>query len=135
MSLTCWEKITLVVVAAVGLRILIRASVFAWKKLIAPGLGLGVDVATQGKWALVTGATDGLGKAYAKALANKGLDVILVSRSIERLKEAASEIKQTYGVETRVIEADLTEGQAVYNKIAKAVEDLEVNFTFSSFLY
>lgn len=126
MALSCWEKITIVVVAAVGLRILIRASVLAWKKLIAPGLGLGIDVATQGKWALVTGATDGLGKAYAKALANKGLDIILVSRSIDRLKEAASEIKQAYGVETRVIEADLTEGQVVYNKIGKAIEDLEV---------
>lgn len=130
MALSCWEKITIVVVAAVGLRILIRASVLAWKKLIAPGLGLGIDVATQGKWALVTGATDGLGKAYAKALANKGLDIILVSRSIDRLKEAASEIKQAYGVETRVIEADLTEGQVVYNKIGKAIEDLEVNFYF-----
>lgn len=126
MPLNCWEKIALVVIAAVGLRIVIRASVITWKKFIAPGLGLGVDVATQGKWALVTGATDGLGKAYAKALANKGLDIVLVSRSIERLEEAAAEIKQTYGVETRVIEADLTEGQAVYNKIGKAIEELEV---------
>ena len=126
MPLTCWEKIALVVVAAVGLRIVIRASVFTWKKLIAPGLGLGIDVASQGKWAVVTGATDGLGKAFAKALANKGLDIVLVSRSIERLEEAAAEIKQAYGVETRVIEADLTEGQAVYNKIEKAIEELEV---------
>ena len=126
MVLSCWEKIALVVVAAVGLRIVIRASVLTWKKFIAPGLGLGVDVASQGKWAVVTGATDGLGKAYAKAFANKGLDVILVSRSIERLQETAAEIKQTYGVDTRIIEADLTEGQAVYNKIGKAIEELEV---------
>ncbi|XP_033224731.1 very-long-chain 3-oxoacyl-CoA reductase isoform X2 [Belonocnema kinseyi] len=126
MGLTCWEKIALVVIAAVGLRIVIRISVVAWKKLIAPGLGLGIDVASQGRWAVVTGATDGLGKAYAKAFADKGLDVVLVSRSIERLEEAASEIKQTYGVETRIIEADLTEGQAVYNKIGKVIEELEV---------
>ncbi|XP_008204316.1 very-long-chain 3-oxoacyl-CoA reductase isoform X1 [Nasonia vitripennis] len=126
MALTCWEKIAVVVIAAVGLRIAVRLSLVLWKKLIAPNLGLGIDVASQGKWAVVTGATDGLGKAFAQALANKGLDIVLVSRSLPKLEEVAAEIKQTYGVETRVVEADLTEGQAVYNKIGKAIEELEV---------
>lgn len=126
MALSCWEKIALVVVAAVGLRIVIRASVLAWKKLIAPSLNLGVDFATQGKWAVITGSTDGLGKAYAMALAEKGLDIVLVSRTLSKLEEVSGEIKQRYGVETRVVEADLAEGQSVYAKIAKATEDLEV---------
>ena len=126
MTLSCWDKISLVVLAALGLRILIRSSVLAWKKLIAPALGFGVDVVTQGKWAVVTGATDGLGKAYAEALAARGLDIVLVSRSLSKLETVAAEIKKTYGVETRVIEADLTEGQVVYAKIAKAIEELEV---------
>jgi NAD(P)-dependent dehydrogenase (short-subunit alcohol dehydrogenase family) len=126
MVLTCWEKIAVVVVAAVGLRIAVRLSLVVWKKLIAPGLGLGIDVASQGKWAVVTGATDGLGKAFAHALANKGLDIVLVSRTLEKLESVAAEIKQKYGVETRIVEADLTEGQRVYSKIGKAIEELEV---------
>ncbi|XP_058809241.1 very-long-chain 3-oxoacyl-CoA reductase [Phymastichus coffea] len=126
MALTCWEKIALVIVAAVGLRITVRLSLTVWRKLIAPNLGLGIDVASQGKWAVVTGATDGLGKAFAQALANKGLDIVLVSRSLPKLEDVAANIKRTYGVETRVVEADLTEGQAVYNKIGKAIEELEV---------
>ncbi|XP_012273856.1 very-long-chain 3-oxoacyl-CoA reductase [Orussus abietinus] len=126
MALSCWEKIALVVVAAVGLRITIRLSLLVWKKLVAPTLGLGLDLTSQGKWAVVTGATDGLGKAFVRALAGKGLDVVLVSRSMDRLKSAAAEIKQEFGVETKVVEADLTEGQPVYAKIGKAIEDLEV---------
>ncbi|XP_046742553.1 very-long-chain 3-oxoacyl-CoA reductase-like [Diprion similis] len=126
MALTCWEKITIVVVAAVGLRILIRASGLAWKKLIAPQLGLGLDVASQGRWAVVTGATDGLGKAFAEALAAKGLDILLVSRSLPKLEQVAADIKQRFGIETRVLEADLTQGQPVYSKIATCVEELEV---------
>lgn len=128
MALTCWEKLALVIVAAVGLRIVIRLAVFTWKKLIAPSMGLGIDVSTQGKWAIVTGATDGLGKAFAEALAAKGLDIVLVSRSIEKLDNVATEIKAAYGVDTKIIEADLTEGQPVYAKIAKAIEELEVIF-------
>ncbi|XP_015520124.1 very-long-chain 3-oxoacyl-CoA reductase [Neodiprion pinetum] len=126
MVLSCWEKITIVVVAAVGLRILIRASGLAWKKLIAPQLGLGLDVASQGRWAVVTGATDGIGKAFAEALAAKGLDILLVSRSLPKLEQVATDIKQRFGIETRVLEADLTQGQPVYAKIATCVEELEV---------
>ncbi|KAF7998142.1 hypothetical protein HCN44_009540 [Aphidius gifuensis] len=126
MALTCWEKLAIVIVAAVGLRMLIRIAVLTWKKLIAPSMGLGIDVATQGKWAVVTGSTDGLGKAFAEALAAKGLDIVLVSRSLEKLENVSTEIKAAYGVSTKIVEADLTEGQPVYAKIAKAVEELEV---------
>lgn len=126
MSLTCWEKISLVVLTAVALRILIRGGLVLWRKYIAPNLGLGVDLTTQGKWAVITGASDGLGKAYAQALAAKGMDVVLVSRSLSKLEEVAAQIKEQYGVETRVIEADLTGGSAVHAKIAKATEELEI---------
>lgn len=130
MALTCWEKLAIVIVAAVGLRMLIRIAVLTWKKLIAPSMGLGIDVATQGKWAVVTGSTDGLGKAFAEALAAKGLDIVLVSRSLEKLENVSTEIKAAYGVSTKIIEADLTEGQPVYAKIAKAIEELEVEFFY-----
>lgn len=126
MAIINWEKILLVIIALLGLRIFIKLAVLIWKKLIAPNLGLAVDVRTQGKWAVVTGATDGLGKAFAKALAQKGLDIVLVSRSMSKLKDVAAEIEREYRVETRVVEGDLTEGQVVYADIAKATQDLEV---------
>lgn len=101
-----------------------------WKKLIGPNFGFGIDPKTQGKWAVITGATSGIGKAYAEQLAKKGLDIVLVSRSLSKLEEVAKEIKERYGVQVRIVDADLTEGQAVYAKIAKATEELEVFFFF-----
>ena len=126
MTLTCWEKLSLVALAAVGLRILLRVSVLVWKKLIAPSFGLGIDLRSQGRWAVITGATSGIGKAYAEQLAKKGLDIVLISRSLPKLEKVATAIKQQYGVQVRIVEADLTEGQAVYAKIAKATEELEI---------
>ncbi|EZA54209.1 hypothetical protein DMN91_000211 [Ooceraea biroi] len=126
MAFICWEKALLVIFAVVTLRILIKLGILVWKKLIAPNLGFGIDLRTQGRWAVVTGATDGLGKAFARALAQKGLDIVLVSRSMSRLKDVAAEIEQEYRVETRVVQADLTEGQVVYAEIAKTTQDLEV---------
>ncbi|XP_034943950.1 very-long-chain 3-oxoacyl-CoA reductase isoform X3 [Chelonus insularis] len=126
MALTCWEKLVIIIIAIIGIRFAIRLSVFLWKKFIGPGLGCGVDVRTQGKWAVITGATDGLGKAFAQILASKGLDIVLVSRSLPKLETVAKEIRDTYGVDTRIVEADLTEGQPVYAKIAKTIEELEI---------
>lgn len=126
MSLTCWETVSIVALATIGLRILLRFGVLTWRKFLAPTFGFGIDLRTQGRWAVVTGATSGIGKAYAEQFAQRGLDVVLVSRSLSKLEEAAAEIKQRFGVEVRVVEADLTEGQAVYGKIAKATEELEV---------
>lgn len=126
MTLLCLEKISLIIIAIFGLRILLKGTILIWKKLVAPNLGFAIDLRTQGKWAVITGATDGLGKAFAKALAQKGLDIVLVSRSMSKLKDVAAEIKQDYRVETRIVEADLTEGQVVYAEIRKATEDLEV---------
>lgn len=126
MALSWLEIIFLIILAFVTLRALVKTGILLWKKLIAPKLGFSIDLRTQGKWAVVTGATDGLGKAFAKALAERGMDIVLVSRSLSKLKDVAAEIERKYNVETRVIEADLTEGQVVYSEIGKATQDLEV---------
>ena len=55
-----------------------------------------------GKWALVTGSTDGIGKAYAFNLARQGLNIILVSRSPYKLQNVAAEIEEKYsGIKTK----------------------------------
>uniref|UniRef100_A0A673CD65 Hydroxysteroid (20-beta) dehydrogenase 2 n=1 Tax=Sphaeramia orbicularis TaxID=375764 RepID=A0A673CD65_9TELE len=85
-----------------------------------------VDLRTYGQWAVVTGATSGIGKAYASELARRGLDVILISRSTDKLRMVAKEIKDQYGRKTRTIQVDFTEGQSIYPLIAKELQDLEI---------
>jgi len=47
----------------------------------------------ENSWAIVTGATDGLGKAFCEELAKEGFNIILVSRTLEKLKKVSSEIQ------------------------------------------
>ncbi|XP_070787319.1 very-long-chain 3-oxoacyl-CoA reductase [Pituophis catenifer annectens] len=77
-------------------------------------------------WAVVTGATDGIGKAYAEALAKRGMKVVLISRSQEKLDKTASEIEDKFKVETKKIAVDFENRETIYNKIKAGLEGLEI---------
>jgi uncharacterized protein len=62
----------------------------------------------HGPWAVVTGASDGIGRAYAEALAEKGFNVVLVARRERELEALAAELRTKHHVECKVIPADLS---------------------------
>lgn len=81
-----------------------------------------------GDWALVTGATDGIGKAYAFALAKKGLNIILVSRTQAKLENVAADIESKFnGIRTRTIAVDFTSNHEEYiQKIEESIRGLMI---------
>ncbi|XP_028399634.1 very-long-chain 3-oxoacyl-CoA reductase-B-like [Dendronephthya gigantea] len=89
-------------------------------------LGGNLDFRRYGEWAVVTGSTDGIGKEYAKQLAAKGLNIILMSRSQEKLDAVASEIESEHKVKTKVIKIDFSGGHEIYEPIAKELEGFEI---------
>jgi short-subunit dehydrogenase len=78
-----------------------------------------------GGWALVTGASAGLGAEFARRLARDGIACALTARREDRLTSLAKELEATYGVETRVIPADLQDPKEV-DRLADAVADLDL---------
>lgn len=67
---------------------------------------------TYGPTALVTGASSGIGLAFAEELARRGLDLILTARRTDRLKALADRLTASHGVAVSVIGADLQEPDA-----------------------
>lgn len=63
--------------------------------------------AKYGPWALVTGASSGIGDALARDLAGRGLSVILVARRADRLEALAASLRSTHAVDAHVVELDL----------------------------
>lgn len=80
-----------------------------------------------GGWALVTGASSGLGEQYAESLASRGFPVVLTARRRDRMDAVAERIRAAHGVETLVVEADLAQPSAV-DAVAAAVGAREIGF-------
>eukprot|EP00549_Striatella_unipunctata_P023373 CAMPEP_0118710576 /NCGR_PEP_ID=MMETSP0800-20121206/23471_1 /TAXON_ID=210618 ORGANISM="Striatella unipunctata, Strain CCMP2910" /NCGR_SAMPLE_ID=MMETSP0800 /ASSEMBLY_ACC=CAM_ASM_000638 /LENGTH=320 /DNA_ID=CAMNT_0006614799 /DNA_START=15 /DNA_END=977 /DNA_ORIENTATION=+ len=103
----------------------LRALTAIFKTFLRPGK----DLKKLGKWAVVTGATDGIGKAYAIALAKKGLNVLLISRTESKLQDVVKEINDACGdkVEAKYHVCDYSKfDEKAKAAVAKAVEGLEV---------
>lgn len=74
---------------------------------------------SYGRWAVVTGASDGIGRAYAEELARRGLDVVIVARSADKLAAAAKEISAATGRTVVPIASDLSKAAEVAALSAK----------------
>jgi uncharacterized protein len=91
---------------------------------------MGQEKIFRDKWALVTGASAGIGVALARELARAGAKLILTARRAERLESLAAELR-AQGSEVRIVVADLND-PAAPEEIQKAVADLKVEILINN---
>ncbi|MGQ7932206.1 SDR family NAD(P)-dependent oxidoreductase [Paraburkholderia sp. D1E] len=84
-----------------------------------------------GPWALVTGASSGIGKEFARQIAASGINVVLVARREDLLKEAGAELSKRYGVEHRVVVLDVSREDFI-RQLAPATADLDIGLVVSN---
>ena len=77
-------------------------------------------------WALVTGATAGIGESFSRLLASHKYNIVLVARDLPRLQERAQGLEAKYGVKTHVIQADLATDDGCL-KVEKYIADNQID--------
>ncbi|KAI8662455.1 hypothetical protein LRP88_06668 [Fusarium phalaenopsidis] len=89
-----------------------------------------------GTWAVVTGASDGLGKEYALQLAAKGFNLVLVSRTLSKLESLAAEIQEKFpgkGIEIKSLAMDFSQNyDADYERLAELIQGLDVGILINN---
>lgn len=88
-----------------------------------------MDLGLKNKWAVVCGASKGLGFACAKALANEGVNLVLNARTADTLEAAARQLRDQTGVEVKTVATNIAnpEGQAAVLAAAPQVDILVTN--------
>jgi len=82
-------------------------------------------VGRYGPWAVIAGASEGVGAAFARQTAERGLNVVLLARRQAVLDDVANELRGTFGVDVRVVTIDLADDDAM-TSIAAATDDIDV---------
>lgn len=84
-----------------------------------------------GPWAIVTGATSGIGREFADQLADLGLNLVSVSRRQDALDGVAASLSKRTGIQTRTVALDLSE-PGFLAMLKQAVEDINVGLFVSN---
>jgi uncharacterized protein len=90
-----------------------------------------IDKNKFGPWAIITGASSGIGEGFARQLAADGLNLVLVARRISLMEQLGDQLAKKFKIKYRVIEVDLSEDMAI-KKITDATDDLEVGLLISN---
>src|SRR6266478_850462 len=84
-----------------------------------------------GPWALVTVASSGIGKEFARQIAASGINIVLVARREDLLKEVGVEFSKRYGVEHRVVVLDVSREDFI-RQLNSAIDDLDIGLVVSN---
>jgi len=127
------EMIGVAAVALLGLKIAYNVTHFFYTAFVGAALGHNIDLRQHGPWAVVTGATDGIGKAYAQKLASLGLNIVLISRTLEKLQQVAEEIKKSSpSIEIKIIAVNFTDGNSIYSRLRTELADLDIGILINN---
>ncbi|EOR01751.1 3-ketoacyl-CoA reductase [Wallemia ichthyophaga EXF-994] len=91
------------------------------------GISLKKFGAGKGSWAVVTGATDGIGREFAFQLAKAGFNIVLASRSAEKLGAVAADLESKYNIQTKTQSIDFSAGDdKSYEAFDRSIESLNI---------
>lgn len=108
-----------------------------WRRSGFAGVS-GVVEGYADRWALVTGASSGIGAEFARQLAARGMHLVLVARREDRLKELAEELDTRHGTRCEVIVADLSvpeESQRLFDEVVSRKIEVELLINNAGFGY
>ena len=85
------------------------------------------DITSRGEWGVVTGCTDGIGKGYTEMLASQGMNIVLMSRSLDKLDAQSIYLKEKYKINTLVIQIDFSNAsREMYRSVSLKLAQLDI---------
>jgi len=97
-----------------------------WRRFLGPLILGEVKWKEQGSWAVIAGASYGIGAEYARELAKRGMNVFIIGHDEAGLKDVEMSIKQRFNVKVKMLVADFSDGMVGFNAVRDAIQDLDI---------
>jgi len=117
---------TKIAIPLAGLYLASKALGTFWRRFLGPLLIGEVKWREMGSWAVIAGASYGIGGEYAKELAKRGMNVFIIGHDEAGLKKVEMAIKQQTSVQVRRLVADFSNGMVGFDAVKEAIKDLDV---------
>lgn len=88
---------------------------------ILPSVNYSKYGAKNGTYCVVTGASDGIGKEYAKQMASRGFNLILISRTLSKLEALQTEFQETYKIKVEILAIDIAKDELSHYEQIKSI--------------
>jgi len=131
----CWSQLfhsecavwTVKFLQVIALLLILKFVVKVLKNFYVYFLRPGKNLKKYGSWAIVTGSTDGIGKAFAEQLARKGLNLVLISRTASKLQEQTQELESKFKIQTKFVPVDFSSSNRdLLQPVRNAINGLDV---------
>lgn len=125
---TTQQPIWLLLLSSLGFFIFLKQSISLARWVFITLLRPAKDLKrSYGSWGLITGATDGIGKAFAYQLAKKGLHLVLISRSSNKLKAVSEEIRSHFpNTHIRTVAFDFSTDEGLVKLVEEEIKGLDI---------
>ncbi|XP_004310011.1 PREDICTED: very-long-chain 3-oxoacyl-CoA reductase-like protein At1g24470 [Fragaria vesca subsp. vesca] len=132
--LTNQQPVWLLLLSSLGFFIFLKHSISLARWLFITFLRPAKDLErSYGSWGLITGATDGIGKAFAYQLAKKGLNLVLVSRSSNKLESVSKEIQSHFpDVKIKTVAFDFSSDEGLVKLVEEKIKGLDVGILINN---
>jgi len=97
-----------------------------WRRVLGPLLVGEVKWKEMGSWAVIAGASYGIGAEYARELAKRGMNVFIIGHDEAGLKDVEMSIKKKYSVLIKMLKADFSDGMTGFNSVRDALKGLDI---------
>merc|ERR1711892_62314 len=115
-----------------GLFLAYKVLVSFWRRVLGPLVLGGVKWTEMGDWAVVAGASYGIGGQYAKELAKRGCNLIIIGHDVDGLKDVENTIKKKYSVQVRSLVADFSNGMEGFDAVKAVLNNLDVGILINT---
>merc|ERR1711872_541745 len=97
-----------------------------WRRIIGPLIVGEIKWRETGSWAVIAGASYGIGAEYARELASRGMNIVIIGQDEAGLRAVEMSIQKKFSVKVKIVVADFSDGMVGFNLVKQAIKDLDI---------